>query len=158
MEPHSGRGSWLAWKLEHGAHASATTNSCNSQPSELEVLTDSFCAGTGASDWQSFKVQAEHPALGEATPPCAPRLRGLGLSGQDRGTFWTGLPPRLGLTSSAAGGRFQIRAEKHQQCLSGQRLYWDVPLAAARKANTHLLDWAVGSLLWTLTSLGKGRL
>lgn len=57
VEPHSGV--VLAWKLEHGAHSSATTNSSTSQHGKFEVLTDSFSSRTGASAWQSFKVKAQ---------------------------------------------------------------------------------------------------
>lgn len=38
VEPHSGV--VLAWKLEHGAHSSATTNSSTSQHGKFEVLTE----------------------------------------------------------------------------------------------------------------------
>lgn len=57
VELHSGV--VLAWKLEHGAHSSATTNSSTSQHRKFEVLTESFSSRTGASAWQSFKVKAQ---------------------------------------------------------------------------------------------------
>lgn len=48
----------------------------------------------------------------------------------------------------------QVRPVECRNCLSGQRPY--VPMAMARKANTHLLDWAMNSLVRTREALGKG--
>lgn len=56
VEPHSAM--VLAWKVEHGVHSSATTNSSTSQHGKVEALTDSFSSRTGASARQSFKATA----------------------------------------------------------------------------------------------------
>lgn len=115
-----------------------------------------------ASPHQSFKVKAQsnqqrwlpwgRPPL---PPPTGMERSGSRLSGQRDLLDW----PRasVGALTLQPSGRFRVRAAECWDCLSGQRHYWDVPMATARKANTHLLDWAVSSLLRTRTALGKGR-
>lgn len=115
-----------------------------------------------ASPHQSFKVKAQsnqqrwlpwgRPPL---PPPAGMECSGSRLSGQTDLLDW----PRasVGALTLQPSGRFQVRAAECWDCLSGQRHYWDVPMETARKANTHLLDWAVSSLLRTRTAFGKGR-
>lgn len=60
-----------------------------------------------------------------------------------------------GLVPLAALWRFRVRAVKCWNCLLGQRPYWHISMAMARKDNMPLLDWAVNLLVCTAQPSGK---
>lgn len=124
VEPHSGV--VLAWKLEHGAHSSATTNSSTSQHGKFEVLTDSFSSRTGASAWQSLKVNAQSNQQrrwpwGRPRPPAPAGMEccvaPVGTEGPACLSSCLGRNAESALTRQSSE-RFQLRAAKCWSCLS----------------------------------------